>query len=1822
MHAEASSQFPGYAEIERIYTGSRTTVYRARRSSDDQPVILKVANASHASRDEARARLRHEVDIIEAIGSERVLRVFDVATSGEDALLVAQDFGGESLDRYLARARLALADTLGIAIGVVAALRDVHAAGIIHKDVTPSNIVFNASTGEVRLIDFDVATAWRTDHRGFVPANMLEGTLRYMAPEQTGRMNRATDSRADLYAFGVTLFELLTGRLPFTDTDILSIVHAHVAIRPPAPSKLDPAIPRPLSAIVMKLLAKAPEDRYQTAAGLLADLETCASRFAATGAISEFTPGGNDVTRRFELPTRLYGRAAEHEVLASAFHRVTAGAVETVLVAGHSGVGKTSVVRELFPLVTRDRGYFLSGKFDQLRRDAPYTALVTAFNDLTHHLLTESEDELAGWRERIVSAIAPNARVVVDAIPALERIIGPQPPVVPLDAAGNQSRFNLTLVKFVQVFSRKAHPLVLFLDDMQWADPESIHLLKLVSCSENTESLLLIEAFRDSEVPESHPLRAAMCDVRPRHRVTRLDIAPLPACEIAALIADTLHSDVASIGALARLVCRKTDGNPFFVRQLLHALHDAGHIVFDPGLQRFTFDAASIESAPISENVADLLADSLRKLPPSTQSVLSLAAAIGNCFELDMLALVAGSSPARIHGELEAALDHELVVPLSELEYVTLASGSGLVFRRLRFQHDRIERAAYALMSPADQQRMHLRIGDLLVDGASPHELCERIFDVVSHLNRAIPLIDTPQRKAALARYDLMAARKARASAAYATAIDCLRIAVDLLRWDTDYREQLEAHLMLAECCYLGGDIKRALGVLDAAAPRAAHNHDRSALDALRALLYIHANDMKGAIRHTRRAAALLGRTLPEAPSALGAAIASSIGGILQRLGDRKIEDLVELPAMTDLDALALMTVLRNSIPAAFQIEPPLGVLVCAQMVLLSLEHGNCAASAHGYVAFGAGMLRNSELERLIYPFAKLGVALNRRLDDRALRPSVDFVFAAIAAPWYAPLDEAIQYLHEAARAGREVGDLIHAGNAAAFETSFRIYRGAESLADICHDARIYRQQCIEAGDTACARLQTWQIDRMRVLMGELEHLTAEEPDSQRSLIATQEEANLSHQFFVLAALVDTTYSTGDEPTALDLAIATQSLEDQVATTLIVAEHQFYHCLAAAAVCRRRPARKRELEPGLKANQRKLASAAATCPANFEAMHLLVEAERAGLGGDLAATIALYDRATASAARWGMRRLEALANELHGQLWVDRDKPEVAQIYLARARNLYATLGAQRKVRILESKHPGIVRAGVPVHVTSTVTTSTTSDVLDVTAIAKATRAISGELELDKLLERMLELIFENAGAEGGALVLERPDGLAVAASRTGGASRISTTSVPLSGAALPRSVVLYVQRTEAIVVLDDATADRRFGNDPYIRDRKPQSVLCMPVKHKDRGMGVLYLENTLVSGAFTQARLDALMILVSQIAVSLENATLFAAQRVQAEAISRANDELRSEIAVREQAERELAQYRTHLEELIAERTLELTQANQKLRDAAAERERIEAELRLAQKLESVGRLAAGIAHEINTPVQFVSDSIVFMRDALPSLIETIRQYRELAAAVDDHGDVAAAAAAARAVEHEADVDYALSNAPAALEAALVGLGRVTAIVRAMKDFAHRDRGEKTLVDLNRAIESTLMIAANECKYLAEVQTDLAELPLVRCNGGEINQAVLNLVINAAHAIRDVVGDTGARGKIMVSTRQDGGEVEIAISDTGTGIPPPVRDKIYDPFFTTKEVGRGTGQGLAIVRSVVVDKHQGSLRFDTESGVGTTFYIRLPIGDAVESAA
>jgi len=1815
MCAHETSQTPGYAIGELIYEGPRSTVYRAVRVADGLPVILKIANAGRGPLDEAQARLAHELDTLQAIESDRVIRGYAIATFPEQVALVLQDVGADSVATWLSRGRLRLADALGIAVGVAEALRDVHAAGVIHRDVTPHNIVFAAATGEVRLIDFDIATAWRIDHRGFVPPGKLEGTLLYMAPEQTGRMNRATDRRADLYAFGATLFEMLTGRPPFVESDILSIVHAHLAVRPPPPATLVPEIPAPVSALVMKLLAKAPEDRYQTAHGVLVDLRACAEAIAGTGTIDELALGRDDTADELALPTRLYGRAAERQILAAAFDRVWAGAVEVVLVGGSSGVGKTSVVRELFPLVTQGRGYFLSGKFEQLRGDAPYPALVAAFDELTHHLLTEPEDELVRWRDQIAAAIAPNGQIVVAAIPALGRILGPQPAVIALDAGGTQSRFHHTLLRLIQVFAQPAHPLVLFLDDTQWADPETIHLLKLVAGAEDTRSLLVVEAFRDAEVSDGHPMMIAARELERHVPVTRLHIAPLPAREIAAMIADTLHREIAEVEPLARLVCRKTDGNPFFVRQLLLALHAAGHIAFDPARRCFTFDAASIERAPISENVADLLANHLRKLPAATQRVLALAAAMGSRFDLDLLAPIAGLVPAALHAELTAAIDQDLVVPLADLEYVASPAGSALVARRLRFQHDRIQRAAYALMSPDDQQRTHLRIGELLGGDASPDELGDRLFDVVSHKNRALALIEAPDQVARLARLNVAAARRARGSAAYASAVECLGIATDRLAWDTDYEARFEAQVMLAECLYLGYEPARGLEALDAATDHVRFARDLATLEALRARIHLHTGQFVAAIAATRRATLLLGRPLPHDAALQTDAVPAMVREILHRLTEHEVEQLLELPAMTDLDALSLTSVLRNAFAAAFNVEPLLTDYIVAQIVLLSLEYGNCAASAYAYTLL-ARLLHGGPLHALSHRFGELGVALNRRLDDRASRPMVDLVFALCSSAWNRPTEQSIARVHAAAPVAYEVGDYYHAGTLAQIELCLRLFHGAEPLAQICRDGQIYRQQCRAAGTGLLAAQIDCQIDRARVLMGELESLATEPGPPQRTLDVPG--AGPVTRFYLLLALVDTLYATGDEEAALELALANRELEIPVRGVTSLLEHRFFVCLAAAAVAGQRPARRAELEALIDADQRAMARWVDECAANFEPLYLIVEAERAALAGDAAAP-ERYELAIASAARHGRRRLEALACELSGRHGLARDQLDLARPLLARARHVYAALGAHRKVRILERLHGGLPRAGGHGPLTATASASAPPEVLDVTAIAKATRAISSELELDKLLERMLDIIFENAGAEGGALVLATPRGLMIAACRTAGATRTSTDEVALNGEALPRSLVHYVLRTEAAVVLDAALADPRFGNDAYIRTWRSQSVLCMPVRHKDRVLGVLYLENALVSGAFTRARLEALSILVSQIAVSLENATLFAAQRVHAEAIARANEELRGEICVRQEAERALALHREQLEELVADRTQELTLANRRLRNAAAERERIEGELRLAQKLESVGRLAAGIAHEINTPVQFVSDNVTFMRDALPGLGDTIRKYRALADAVDRLADPDATAAASQAREAEVagDVDYTLANTPKALDAALDGLRRVAAIVRSMKDFAYPDRDEKTPIDLNRAIESTLMIAAHECKYVADVETDLAPLPPVSCHAGEINQAVLNLVINAAHAIRDLVGASGTKGKITVRTRCLPHAVEIAVSDTGCGIADRIRDKIYDPFFTTKEVGRGTGQGLAIVRNVIVDKHGGSLRFETAVGIGTTFFLQLPLATA-----
>ena len=1891
-----SIELSGYKLLDHLHTSRHSTVHRARRVADDSPVVVK-ASTPEVAPEQALARLQHELDVLRSIESDAVVGAYEIARQGDTVALVMEDFGGQSLSRFMAEHRLRLPEALDIAIQAAGALQTVHDAGVFHRDVNPNNIVYNRADRVLKLIDFDLSSHTRAGLQRFAAPHAIEGTLLYMAPEQTGRINRTADHRSDLYSLGMTLYELFTGRLPHSSSDPLSIVHFHVAVQPTPPEDVEPEVPPVISDIVMRLLAKAPESRYQTAAGLKADLEASARQLSQTGRVERFPLGEVDRSDRFEVCAVLYGREEPSRALLDCFDRIAHGGVEKVRVHGPSGAGKTSLVRELRASLSGGPACFAAGKFDQVRREVPYSALVGAFEDLAWQLLSEDEAQLARWREQILRATQPNARIVVEAIPAMELVIGPQPPLPPLDPAATQNRFHLTLQRFIQVFTRRAHPLVLFVDDVQWADAASAALLDHVATSDQTESLLLIEALRDGELPPLAPAPAE--EARRGRRMSSIGLAPLESDHVAQLLADSLRRPREEVADLARVVGRKTEGNPLFIRQFLEAVHVEGHIRFDAAANSFAFDLASIERVPVTENVAGLLARRFGHLPRETRRLLTAAAVAGGTFDAAVLAAVGDLPLAAVHEALVPALRDDFIAPVSDGAYA--------------FQHDRIQQAAHAAAAPEEHAPLHLAIGRALLARAAD-DVEDRIFDICRHLNRAVSLIADAGERARLAGLNLVAGARARGTAAYAIAAASFRAAAELSGSAGDDRACCRALLGLAESLYLATDFTGALEALDLAVPHVRARCERGEIEALRVTIHLHMGDVRGALACGRRASALLGYELPADPAEVGRRLGEELAAILHRIEREPIERFADLPEMRDPDQLALMAFLMSCVPPAYMVEPPLMALICARSVALSLEHGNSPLAPPAYSSF-AIVLHAMGRERDGYRFGALGLDLCRRLGSVAQPARVRLVFGAFSSPWGQPLEESIRHMRDGVQLGLDIGDYVHGAYCAVFAGMHALFRGLP-LAELAAAAERNRKLAIEVGEVITARMLSSQLQLIRSYRGELADDAVLDGDGfseEAVLQAARSTGNLAHEFWMRLVQIEHRLAAGRQREAFEIARAAEPLLAAVPSSLGGPQHHLYQSLAAAALWEDAPAERAELTAVLERNQARMKRWSELCPENFRAPYLLVEAERARTGSTGGNPVDLYDEAITAAAQDRSLRLEALANELAGAFWLERKRRLIAMSYLRRARDLYSHWGATRKVDQLERTKLGSSR--------ETAVLATAAHALDLASVVRASQAVSAEIVLERLLGSMLDIMLQNAGAQGGALLLGGGSELLIQAQRQPDTSRTSVMEgLSLSHAAWPpQAIVRYAMRTGDSLVLDDATRDPKFASDERVAVGQPRSVLCTPMRHKGKPIGALYLENNLVCGAFTRAHLEALNILVSQLAVSIENAALFARQKEQAEALAQVNAGLRSEIAEREKAERELATYRDRLQELVAERTRELEESREQYRliaestnavpftyapdrdcfiyvgpqgekrlgfasrrwrepglldeilprgqsDAArerlaaitvgqelelecaaraadgrslqlrwvvacgdvrgeryvrglildvTERWRLESELGQAQKLESVGRLAAGVAHEINTPVQFVSDSVHFVRGAMTDLIEVLRRYQDLGRAVADSRDPAPAAREALAAEDENDIDYIVEQAPGALDRALDGLQRVTTIVRAMKDFAHPEQKEKSPVDLNQAVQSTLIIARNEYKYVAELETEYGDIPLVRCHAGEINQVVLNIVVNAAHAIADAVSGTEDRGRIAVRTRRDGDVVEISVGDTGRGIPEELRQRVFEPFFTTKGVGKGTGQGLAIARNVIVEKHGGTLTFDSEPGRGTTFYVRIPIG-------
>jgi predicted ATPase/serine phosphatase RsbU (regulator of sigma subunit) len=1495
VHYHPQLDIPGYDVREEVAQGAASLILRSVRNDDHLPVIIKTPVPGETSLKEG-IRLYHEYELLQVVGGKGVIRSYGMTRVRGVPALLLEDFGAESLMDHLSSHRLDLTAVLRIGIQVAAALGQIHGSRIVHKDINPSNLLLNPATGEVKVTDFGIASQIPGEMASAGPARLLEGTLPYMSPEQTGRTNRIIDHRADFYAFGVTLYHLLVGWLPFQQADPMELIHAHIARIPPAPAELNPGIPRTVSGIIMKLLAKNADDRYQSAHGLQVDLEECLRQWVTTGVITEFPLGSKDITERLHLPQRLYGRTAAVEVLQQSFERVCRERLGFLLVRGPAGIGKSVLVRELHEPVLRQRGFFVSGKFDQYSRDTPYAPFTRAFHELVEYLLTFGETELERLRGELHAALGSLAGVLTAVIPEAAMILGEQPPPEDLPAAESENRFKSTIVRFVRTVARRERPLVIFVDDMQWADSASLALLEVLLADEQTEGLMLIAALRTEDAAPAHPATLTIEELQRRGvPFDTIDLGPLQERDITLLLADALHCPPDEAVDLAALLAAKTEGNPFFMLEFLKSLHAEHLIAFNSETHTWTWNTEEIRKRGITDNVVTLMTGKIEKLSEVTGAGLSIAACIGNRFDLQTFARVSLRSPARAADDLWPAIQEGLILPVGDsYKFVrsldAILSGGGYMVPvnflgvSYRFTHDRVQQAAYLRVSADHRADLHHRIGLSMREAGPQGEQGQWLFEMAGQFALGKERITRDERPDVM-RLQLQAAKRAKTSSAFGPALKYVLQATELMReedWEREHSVCREVLLERGECEYLVGHFMEADAVFDASLERFSDPAERSRVYGLKIDLYSHTSELDRALDTGIRALAELGVRLRRTPSRV--AVVGEMVKARFRLRNRKIEELINLPPMKAERPRLAINLLMRLFGIAYSESEEFSALVVSRMLNLTLQYGNADVSAYSYGIYGLLLRAGFGAYSSGYRLGELGVRLSEKFNHSLLRGRCNFVMATLHTHWVHHARMNMEYLDTAYRLASENGDLLYASYALSQRVMVLLVVGAplpavaESAASCLEFVRAIRHDDISHYFIVPRQL-VHNLEGTTRSAGTFDEDGFDEEEYRRSLDSKSYTPPrmyyrfLKMQALCLRGLFDEAVACAEESEPLRHALIGQVAEWEFA---------FFHALALA----RSPSR------GLShsASRRLLGTLgktlkrwAAVSPENLECRSLLVQAELARLAGHREVAMTLYDRAVASARANEFLHVESLALEYAGRFHFAAGREHIAGQYLSLAVKGFSRWGATGKARDLRQEFVGVLplpsessalRKSGETHPTVTDTSVLSLDLL---SVLKASQALSSEIELPRLLERMLAIVLENAGATRGLLVAVREGALRVEAERD---VRSNSTRVGLSepidhSSLLCEAIVRYVARSKQNVVVHDALQDVKYGSDPYVVAHRPRAILSVPVLHQGNLAGILYLENNLTAGAFTPDRVEILTLLSSQIAVSMENARL-----------------------------------------------------------------------------------------------------------------------------------------------------------------------------------------------------------------------------------------------------------------------------------------------------------------------------------------------------------
>lgn len=1768
-------ELEGYHINERIFESSKTLVYRGTDKKDNRAVVIKLLNKQYPSPEEL-SKFRREYNIAKNLKVEGVVDTMSLQKYGNTLLIVMEDFFGDSINELIQKKEISLKEFLSIGIRIAETLSEIHKQSVIHKDINPANIVWNRSDDIVKIIDFSISTQLSSEITEIMNPDHLEGTLGYISPEQTGRINRSIDYRTDLYSLGVTFYELLTKQLPFKGNDSMELVHSHIAKIPVPPNKINKNIPEVISDIIMKLLDKNSEKRYQNTLGLKYDLEQCLEQLNLVNTIKSFPIGQKDFSEKFQIPQKLYGRETETNLLVNIFNKATEGLGELVLVSGKPGIGKTALVKEILKPIVEKNGFFIKGKYDQFNVNVPYSAIYQAFISLIREILSEPEEILNNWRKEFLEAFGPNGQIVIDLIPDIEQIIGKQPPVQELNPTEAQNRFLMIFRNFVKVISKSDHPLVLFLDDMQWCDQSSLNLIKDL-ITKKVPHFMFICAYRDNEVGEGHPFKLTLEEISKTHQYQKLLLEPLDENSVVELITDTMHCDINSAKSLSDIVYKKTKGNPFFINELLKGLHKENLFNFNQKTGTWIWELDKIKNTKISDNVVEFVIDRLRKLPAESVLALKLASCIGNSFDLKTISIIMQTNRSEVSNILWNAVKEEVIFIKGNTYTIAQPDENELINYKYEFQHDRIQQAAYSLIEDHKKKETHLKIGQLSLNNFSESEIEEHLIEIVNHLNIGQELIQETKERKQLIQLNLSAGKKAQSASAYSIAIGFYEKGILMLQedsWQTNYELTYGFFKGFAQCAYQIDRQDDAEKHLDILLNHAQTKIEKADIISMRLRQYTTVGKINEAIEQGIKGLNLLGVKISDKPGMFS--ILSEIVKAKIRIGKKKIPELIDLPVLEDPEYKMVVRLLSEmGAPAYVLGNDNLFGLLSLKVVNISLKYGNSPESPYAYIAYGMLLSLAFGDYKSSFELGKLAININEKLNDIEYRCRIIGAYCALTHHFNYHWSTYADWFLKGVKAGFSSGDIFYlaynAGN-------YTLWNPKINIKDLINNQMSYfsivqETKYEDAYDTYITFLQKYR--NFQGNTSDRYSLSDENYDENERIESMHQRKYFTgicifyfhkSDIFLFYDKYEKAYEYVKKTDKVEKAIVGLAY---IVLHSVVAFHSASACFADDSIT---SFGKAELKKRMKKELKKMKKWAKYNPANYQHLLLTMQAEMAKHEKKFHLAIVLYNQAIKEANKNEWWRDEAFANELAAKLYLDLNQEKAAVGHIQEAHYHYNKWGASAKVKFLEEKYANLLQSfssnlkeDKNTHTTtssiSETYSGTQSGTLDMFTIMKSSQTISGEIVLETLLKKLMEIVIENAGAQRGILLLKQEKDFSIQAEiniENAEVAVLQNISL-IDYKRIPALIINYVARTSKSIVLSNAISEGQFTNDPYIMDSKPLSVLALPIIKQKELYGILYLENNLTSGAFTAERQKVLNILSSQIAISVDNAILYE----------------NLEQKVRERTEKYLA---------INE---ELKTINEELQNEITERQKVEKSLiekkeELQESNATKDKFFSIIAHDLRNP--FIA--IMGFTDLM---IQNFNEYK------DD-----------KKLVFLGHINQAVKNTYKLLENLLVW-----------------SRSQQGIIEFNPEKENLYLISTETIDLLTESAKSKSISIINNVNPDitvEADRNMLQTILR--NLISNAIKFTNKDGEIVIDTSNklstNGRDyIEVSVSDNGVGIPSERINTLFKVSETTSTKGTddesGTGLGLNICHDFI-KKHGGKIWVDSVIGNGSKFNFTIPV--------